>query len=115
MRDWSIAPDSRFDHDAPIKYKHDKRFRLHAVKAIDHRGKSDSADVVCTCGYIETHAAWWQWDTELDDPHWTTWSGKPLKQGVVTMAVVAFCNALKPQFSIPAYSPPVDPKTGFVV
>jgi hypothetical protein len=71
--------------------KHDRRFKRHAIHAIEFRGKADSAYVTCSCGYVECHASWWNHD-DLALTGWTDTFGNPLPVGLVSRAVYAFCN-----------------------
>lgn len=45
-----------------IRHKHDLRQKLHIPLSIEYRGKADSANVLCSCGYVDLIAVWFTGD-----------------------------------------------------
>lgn len=42
-----------------IRRKHDLRQKQHIPLSIEYRGKADSANVPCSCGYVDLVAVWY--------------------------------------------------------
>lgn len=42
-----------------IRRKHNRSAKLHVPLSIQYRGKPDSAEIECSCGYVDLVATWY--------------------------------------------------------
>jgi hypothetical protein len=69
--------------------KHNRSRKVHYPELIEYRGKSDSADVHCSCGFIDIVAVWYG-----EVSGWTNLYGKPLVDDAVPLMVQSYLTNL---------------------